>query len=864
MGLLRNILTSKASFFRFYILIILFLFATSSVFSIEWLLFSPINANDGLSDNQVRYILQLTDGRMVFTTSGNVNIYDGANFKYLHRTKDDIFNLSKYDGHYRIYNNNDSLLWIKDYHKLFCIDLYNEKYISNLDSLFEANSFMAVEDIFLDNNNRLWILETKILTEYNSKVSIDASHRTGKLQDLFSNNNEIYLFFDTGELACYDIETEQFIYSKKAYSEEEISLFNKTSLVLKSDNFFYQVKNGSKGGFFIFDIAKREWKKIFEENIALNTLILANNNTAFISTQKGVLKIDLTTYNIELISEINTTKGVLTNAEISTLFYDNQGGFWLGTLNRGLLYFHPDRFNLQKYSRGDFNINLDQEIIVEAFAENELNEILIRTNIGFFKIDDNNSLSKINEQKFFINHISPITNSTNTDFEYNCLVIDKLNQKWFGTNDGLLLFDKEMNYIRTFYMEDGLVNNFIHGLLQSKNGDLWVSTSNGISHIKNINNEFHFTNYTNNDGTVENEYINNSIFESSDGRIFFGAIDGFNIIDPIKKQINATLPNNPLFTNLYLFGEKVKVGEAYNKNTILNKSPSFTSEITLNYNQNFVGFEFSALNYRNPYQTFYQYKLEGFDVDWQETLASKTSSKTGLNGNLQISYTNIPPGNYLLKIKTSDRYPEWENAPSKVIAIKVKSPWWANRVSYSIYFILSLILLFTSIYIYNRITKQKLERKHKEETLLLRIRDLINQVDQYENVKSEEEDATFLDNKTNDLNENESKFITDAIALVERNLTNSSYSVEQLSKDLYMERTGLYKKLTSLLDQSPSIFIRNIRLQKASQLIIEQKHSITEIAEIVGFNSSSYFSKCFYEMYQCKPSEYAEKMQKST
>ncbi len=83
-------------------------------------------------------------------------------------------------------------------------------------------------------------------------------------------------------------------------------------------------------------------------------------------------------------------------------------------------------------------------------------------------------------------------------------------------------------------------------------------------------------------------------------------------------------------------------------------------------------------------------------------------------------------------------------------------------------------------------------------------------------------------------------------------------------QSIVQAETGLYKKLISLLDQSPSLFIRNIRLQKASQLIIEQKHSITEIAEIVGFNSSSYFSKCFYEMYQCKPSEYAEKMQKST
>ena len=74
-----------------------------------------------------------------------------------------------------------------------------------------------------------------------------------------------------------------------------------------------------------------------------------------------------------------------------------------------------------------------------------------------------------------------------------------------------------------------------------------------------------------------------------------------------------------------------------------------------------------------------------------------------------------------------------------------------------------------------------------------------------------------------------------------------------------MERTGLYRKLVTMLDQSPSLFIRNIRLQRAAQLITEGKLSITEIAEHTGFSSSSYLSKCFQEMYGCRPSEYAEK-----
>ena len=89
-------------------------------------LFTSINTAQGLSDNQIRYILQLPDGRMVFTTNGNVNLYDGVHFSYLHRTAEDISPLKQYEGCYRIYQCGDSLLWIKDYHKLMCIDLHQE------------------------------------------------------------------------------------------------------------------------------------------------------------------------------------------------------------------------------------------------------------------------------------------------------------------------------------------------------------------------------------------------------------------------------------------------------------------------------------------------------------------------------------------------------------------------------------------------------------------------------------------------------------------------------------------------------------------------------------------------------------------
>ena len=169
-----------------------------------------------------------------------------------------------------------------------------------------------------------------------------------------------------------------------------------------------------------------------------------------------------------------------------------------------------------------------------------------------------------------------------------------------------------------------------------------------------------------------------------------------------------------------------------------------------------------------------------------------------------------------------------------------------------------LLIAFTGSRLYIYWSRKEMERKHKEEILLLRIRNLIEQ----NNSLTCGIEETSPDHQQQDTEE--SAFLAQAIKLVEQNLHVNGYSVEQLSRDLCMERTGLYRKLVTMLDQSPSLFIRNIRLQRAAQLITEGKLSITEIAEHTGFSSSSYLSKCFQEMYGCRPSEYAEKTKKST
>ncbi|MDL2242043.1 AraC family transcriptional regulator, partial [Bacteroidales bacterium OttesenSCG-928-L03] len=111
------------------------------------------------------------------------------------------------------------------------------------------------------------------------------------------------------------------------------------------------------------------------------------------------------------------------------------------------------------------------------------------------------------------------------------------------------------------------------------------------------------------------------------------------------------------------------------------------------------------------------------------------------------------------------------------------------------------------------------------------------------------------------LSASDGKFIQRALDYVEQNIDNSDYSVEQLSKDLGMERTGLYRKLGAMIGKTPTSFIRSIRLKRAARLL-EEGYTVSEAADRVGFGTSSYLSRCFQEEFGMKPSQYIASFKK--
>ncbi len=100
------------------------------------------------------------------------------------------------------------------------------------------------------------------------------------------------------------------------------------------------------------------------------------------------------------------------------------------------------------------------------------------------------------------------------------------------------------------------------------------------------------------------------------------------------------------------------------------------------------------------------------------------------------------------------------------------------------------------------------------------------------------------------------KFLNKALDVIEENMDNCDFDVANLTDNMAMSRMQLFRKLKALTDQSPSEFIRTIRLKRAAQLLDRGFGNVAEVTYEVGFNNLSYFAKCFRELFGISPSEY--------
>ena len=406
-------------------------------------------------------------------------------------------------------------------------------------------------------------------------------------------------------------------------------------------------------------------------------------------------------------------------------------------------------------------------------------------------------------------------------------------------------------------------STWMHTLTPTPTGMLYLTTPDGYLRInpttgeKEFFKELHLP-----DGTTLTTGIN-TVWLDREGGIWLGTYNnGLLYTSPLSGLFDTRpidIEVHPILSAIYLHGQPLQVGQTYGGDTLLSVTPPYTSHLSLAHDQNSLAFQFSTMNYVRPRSTYYRYRLSGISGQWHILSADTTNHQVDDKGIFYLPLVSLSPGHYTLEVMATTNPAHWNPADVRRITFTIRPPWWQTPIAYLTYLLLGIAALLILFGLYRR----HLQRKSREDMLLLRIQNLVEQINRYEHseaiVMLNEPDPVSPTATLPEPTPQEKEFMARATLLVEQHITDPTYNVERLAADLCMERTGLYKRLTHLMQQSPVAFIRSIRLHRAARMLQEGNMTVTDIAQHTGFGSTSYFSKCFQKEFGCKPSEFSAK-----
>lgn len=279
---------------------------------------------------------------------------------------------------------------------------------------------------------------------------------------------------------------------------------------------------------------------------------------------------------------------------------------------------------------------------------------------------------------------------------------------WAGTLDqGVIVMDTKGTIVRRFSEEEGLPGNTVFGLLEDEKGTIWLSTDKGLAKIDRRDHSV--IAYHPSDDLYNLEYNFDAAFQCASGEILFGGKTGFTSFYPSQIRTNTFVP--PLvFTSLTVGGERVYPGDDHD---LLETTINETEELVFPYNAANFSIGFSALDYLNPVNNQYQYKLEGLESQWRH-----------VQGQAEASYILQRSGDYLFRVKGGNTDGIWNNK-ERLIRITVLPPPWRTSWAYSIYACLAILFLgagYWGLRIRHRLQIEKLTKSQQEELYQAKLR----------------------------------------------------------------------------------------------------------------------------------------------
>ncbi len=635
-----------------------------------------------------------------------IGTYDDGLFSFNKKTK--IFKNYKYSQGYISWNkrNNDiNVIYEDSKNNLWIgtnaggVNLFDRKtgsfkdygkYYKTLDMRLRNQIHSIIED----QNGKLWVATYSGLTFYNNNTGgFNAYYKATENPFSLSSNRIISLFEDkTGSLWIGTFANGINVFHSSLIKFSHYKKEGYTQNCLRSNlvHSFWEDKNGLLfigtwgGGLHSFNRNNNIFKNYNEINSDLNEDILAiyedKQGILWLGTWGGGLQaFDRKNNIVETYIHIPDSNSISNNTVIC-LYEDKNDILWFGTFGGGLNRYDKKTKKIKAYTT-KHGLGTNK---VTSIIGNNSDTLWIGTKKGGFSIFN----KKTGVFKTFtFDKNNPLSISDNTIL--HCYK-DRHGNIWISTKNGLNKFNKQKETFTRYFMKDGLPNNNVYATLEDEDGYLWISTNKGVCRFNpNIpkTDSKAFRNFDVDDGLQSNEFNQGAYFVSErTGEMFFGGTNGFNAFFPKIITENTNIPT----VHITLF-------EEHGKKVELDTSIVYKKRIKISYKENFIAFEFVALDYIFPEKLLYSYKMENLDDNWSTPSARRYKS-----------YPDLAPGNYIFKVKAVNNDGIWNDKGTQIL-IRVTPPFWQTAW----FIILTIIIGIALVFLFIRIRTQQIEKEKK-------------------------------------------------------------------------------------------------------------------------------------------------------
>ncbi|MBK6425073.1 MAG: response regulator [Blastocatellia bacterium] len=339
--------------------------------------------------------------------------------------------------------------------------------------------------------------------------------------------------------------------------------------------------------------------------------------------------------------------------DVSDLYEDRHGTLWVGTVS-GLFEIPKGRGSAIRHE-SDFGLGIGR-------ATGNVQSVFVDRHDSLW-IGLGGGLHRVERPTGKVVDCSPQLGITDSEILVGGFLETEGGQFWVATKGaGVFRYDRERDDFVRLEPRDGVPHDNTYGILEDRNGRLWISTDAGI------------VRYDPADGSVEQfgpdlglqgrEFNRRAYFESDDGTMYFGGPDGLNAFRPDAIARSRMPP-------------EIAISEM-----LVNGIPrAATDSVDLKHDENTVSVEFAVLDYNTPAQHRYLVKLDGVDDDWIDVGSTP-----------QITYAELHPGDYTFRVRGSTGPGVWSEADAAV-RFRISASWWRTPWAYSAYSLAAVGLL---------------------------------------------------------------------------------------------------------------------------------------------------------------------------